>query len=338
MYCHPEAYHGVPDRFFENRGDGTFDEASAAAGLAGDTAGAALGVLFADFDRDGWPDLYVANDTQPNYLFRNRGDGTFEDRSFLSGTAVGERGKPEAGMGVDAGDVDGDGLVDIVVTNFERETNALYRNLDGSVFVDSRYPMGIAQASFRMLGFGVDFADFDQDADLDLIVANGHVSDNAAELSPNSRYAQRNQLFENLGGRFRELAETGLDVVRPSRGMATGDLDGDGDLDCVIVNSNDVAEAYENLGGGGGAWLLVDLAAEASAPGGVGAHLTVVAGGVSQVGEVRTASSYLSQNALSAHFGLGGAATIDSLTVAWPSGRRLRFEGLPGRRRLRVRE
>ncbi len=338
MYCHPDSYGGESDRFFRNRGGGTFEEATAETGFDPTERYAGLGVVFSDVDGDGWPDLYVANDTYPNFLFRNRGDGTFEDQSLLSGAAMGDGGKPEAGMGVDAGDADGDGLLDLVVTNFERETNALYRNLGGGVFLDSRYPMAIAEASLAMLAFGVDFADFDQDGDLDLVVANGHVNDIVERIDARSRYAQRNQLFENLGGRYREILDAGLDIVRPSRGLATGDLDGDGDLDLVIANSNDLAEAYENLTVDAGAFLAIDLVAGASAPGGVGARLTAVADGRTQTEEAKTASSYLSQNAPSVHFGLAAATVVDRLTVWWPSGARQRFLGVPARRRLRVYE
>ncbi|MEZ5332983.1 MAG: CRTAC1 family protein [Thermoanaerobaculia bacterium] len=338
MYCHPESYRGVPDTFYRNRGDGTFEDATEAAGLGGDVDGAGLGVLFTDFDLDGWPDLYVANDTQPNDLYVNRGDGTFEDRSFLSGTAVNERGEPEAGMGVDAADVDGDGLPDLVVTNFERETNALYRNLGGGVFVDSRYPMRVAEASLPKLAFGVALADLDNDGDPDLAIANGHVSDNASDLDPSSRYAQANQVMENVGGRFVEVPDSGLDVVRPSRGLATGDLDGDGDLDLVIVNSDQPVEVYENVGDHEGAWLQVDLSAAVSAPQGIGARVRALAGDRRAIAEVRTASSYLSQSSLAVHLGLGAVEVVEALEVVWPSGERQRLEGLPARRRVRLRE
>jgi hypothetical protein len=338
MYCHPESYRGVPDRFYRNRGDGSFEDATAAAGLGGDLAGAGLGVLFADVDVDGWPDLYVANDTQPNYFYANRGDGTFEDRSFLSGTAVGDQGEPEAGMGVDAGDVDGDGLLDLVVTNFERETNALYRNLGGGLFVDARYATGVAESSLRKLAFGVELADLDNDGDLDLAIANGHVSDNASDLDPSSRYAQANQVLENVGGRFREVPDAGLAVVRASRGLAAGDLDRDGDVDLVVVDSNAPVELYENVGRNDGGWLQLDLVSVTSAPHGVGARLTVLASGRRQVEEVRTAASYLSQSSMVVHFGVGPAEAVESLAVSWPSGWRQLFERLPVRRRVRLRE
>ncbi|MCI0583093.1 MAG: VCBS repeat-containing protein, partial [Chloroflexi bacterium] len=244
VYCHPRAYPGAPDRFYRNRGDGTFEEATAQAGLAEAVPQPGLGVVASDLDDDGWPDLFVANDSTGNYLYRNRGDGSFEERALLAGVAYGDGGRPEACMGVAVGDVDGDQRFDIVTTNFELETNALYRNLGGGLFVDARWAANVAESSLLMLAFGVDLADFDQDGDLDLVVANGHILDNAAELHPSSRYAQPNQLLENHGGRFTERDDSGLDVVRVSRGLATGDLDGAGDPDLAIVNSNDLAEVY----------------------------------------------------------------------------------------------
>jgi hypothetical protein len=337
-YCQPAAYPSAPDRYYRNRGDGTYEDATEEAGLAGVAPAPALGAIFADLTEDGWPDLYVANDGVANTLFANRRDGTFEDVSVLSGTALGPIGEGEAGMGVDAGDFDGDGRLDVVVTNFEIQSNALYRGLGRGLFQDARYTANLAEASFPLLGFGVDLADFDHDGDLDLAVANGHVLDNAAEVHPNSRYPQRNQLFENRGGRFTEVFDAGLELERVSRGLAAGDLDGDGDLDLVVSNLSDVAEVWENLAGERGAWILVDLVDGPSAPGGIGARLTVEAAGRRQVEEARTGSSYLSQNALTVHFGLGERARVDALGVDWPSGRRQRFLDLPARRRLRILE
>jgi hypothetical protein len=336
-YCHPDAYEPVPDRFYRNRGDGTFEDATRAAGLGG-TAGPGLGVIAGDVDGDGWSDLYVANDAAPNFLFKNRGDGTFEDVSLLSGTAYGDRGRPEGGMGVDLGDVDGDGFQDLVVTNFELETNALYKNLGGGLFSDARYLAGLAEGSLRKLSFGVAFADFDQDGDLDLAIASGHILDNAELFNPYSRYAQEDQVYENLGkGRFREVAGAGLDDVRVSRGLAAGDLDGDGDPDLVVVCSNERAEVYEDLSGGAGHWLQVDAGGPGRSARGLGAMLELTAGdGPRQVREVRTASSYLSQNPLTVHFGLGDGGDAARLSVHWPSGRRQLVRGLPRDRRIVV--
>ncbi len=333
-YCHPDIYNGLPVRFYRNRGNGTFEDATQAAGFGG-AVGPGLGVVFGDIDNDGWQDVYVANDTKPNFLFRNKGKGVFEDISLLSGTQLGEQGQAEAGMGVDMGDYDGDGLLDIFVTNFANETNALYKNLGGGAFLDSRSPAGVAEPSLPFLGFGTAFADFDQDGDLDLVVANGHIQDNTAELSPGSLYRQRNQVFENLGtGRFREDKGTGMDVVRASRGLATGDLDGDGDLDVAIVDSNEPCEVYENTGTGGH-WLQVGFATPAGNRDAIGARLELETGGRKQIRDVKTASSYLSQNALAVHFGTGKSEKIDRLTVRRP-GQVQVFEGLPADRRVVV--
>ncbi|MDX1503639.1 MAG: CRTAC1 family protein, partial [Thermoanaerobaculia bacterium] len=335
VYCHPSTYPGQPDRFFRNEGGGRFREAAVAAGLLAGESMAGLGVVFGDLDDDGDPDLYVANDTEPNFLFVNRGDGTYEETSFLAGVAVSERGMVEAGMGVDLGDVDGDGRLDIVVTNFEMETNALYRNLGSGLFADQRYPLNVAEPSLVYLAFGVVFGDYDHDGDLDLAIANGHVRDNAEKFYEWSTYPQRNQLFENRGGRFVELTAAGFERMAVSRGMAAGDLDLDLDLDLVVVNSNDTAEAYENLGGSSsGAALVVDLAGRVNRFG-VGARLTATAGGRDQVREVKTGSSYLSQNGMGVHFGLG-AAPLERLEVRWPEGARQRVLSPPAPARLKI--
>jgi enediyne biosynthesis protein E4 len=334
-YCHPDVYDGLPDRFFRNRGDGTFEDATARAGFASAT-GKGMGVLFADLDEDGWPDLYVANDMTPNFLFLNRGDGTFEEIGMAAGVALSDLGAPEAGMGVDAGDLDGNGFADVMVTNLDLQSNAVYSNQGGNVFLDGRYVSRLAEPSIYKVGFGIAFADFDHDADLDVVVANGHIIHNIERFGTGTTYKQRNQLFENLGkGQYREVLDSGLDVVRSSRGLAAGDLDGDGDLDLAINNSDDLAEVYENVGAPGN-WLAVDLAVARGNRHGIGARLELEGAGRRQEREVRTAASYLSQSALTAHFGLGAAPRADRLTVRWPDGKVQVFEGLAANRRMAV--
>jgi hypothetical protein len=334
-YCHPDVYDGLPDRFFRNRGDGTFEDATARAGFASAT-GKGLGVVWSDLDEDGWPDLYVANDMTPNFLFRNRGDGTFEEIAMAAGVALSDLGKPEAGMGVDAGDLDGNGFADLMVTHLDLQSNAVYSNQGSNVFLEGRYVSRLAEPSIYKVGFGIAFADFDQDADLDVVVANGHIIHNVDLFGTGTTYKQRNQLFENLGrGQYREVLASGLDAVRSSRGLAAGDLDGDGDLDLAVNNSNDLAEVYENVSAAG-SWLAVDLHAASGNRHGIGARLELETAGRRQEREVRTASSYLSQNALTAHFGLGAAPRAGRLTVRWPDGKLQLFEDLPAGRRLAV--
>ncbi len=338
VYCPPVPFEPQADRLYRNRGDGTFEDWAAAAGIA-DPAGKGLGIVAADLDGDGWTDLYVANDTTPNLLYRNRGGDrpaagvTFEEVGVLSGSAYNGLGETEAGMGIALADADGNGWPDLFVTNFDLETNALYGNQGRLLFADHRYRANLAEPSLPMVGFGAAFADLDLDGDPDLAVANGHIADNAEQMRSASLYRQRNQVFENLGGgRFAERRDAGVDVVRASRGLAAGDLDGDGDVDLAISNSNDWSEVYENVSEGG-RWLAVRLRGDGF---GVGAKVEVEAGGTRQAQELVTGSSYLSQNDLTLTFGLGARPTADRLTITWPSGRRQRFEALPAGRILMV--
>ena len=298
-----------------------------------------MGVVVLDLDGDDWLDIYVANDTTPNTLFRSRGDGTFDDASLLSGTAFGDTGLAEAGMGVTAADVDGDARADIYVTNFALETNALYRNLGDGLFVDSRSLLGLAQPSLVMLGFGTTFADFDLDADVDLAIANGHILDNVELMEERAdlTYKQRNQLLVNDGGgRFTEVVESGLDVIAASRGLAVGDLDGDGDEDLVITNSNDSAEVYENVSSRRGRGLAIDLGESPGLAVANGARLDLASGERRQRRDLSPVDSYLSQSGSTVRFGLGAAARADELQVRWADGRRSRLLDLPAGRRVRV--
>jgi hypothetical protein len=337
-YCHPEVFHGLPDRFYRNRGDGTFEDATAAAGFPADT-GNGLGAIFGDFDKDGDQDLYVSNDMNPAFLYENKGNGTFQEIGLLSGTALSDQGQPEAGMGVDAGDVDGNGFPDIVKTHLDLQTNALYLNQGSMLFTDGRYVSKLAESSMYLVGFGALFADLDQDGDLDHAVANGHIIHNAELFGTGTTYKQRNQVFENTGrGVFREVKDAGADVIRSSRGLAAGDFDLDGDLDLVFTNSDDLSEAYENVTAPAGGWLQVDLAGRGKNTAAIGAGLELEAGGRKQTREARTASSYLSQNALTLHFGLGAAERADRLAIRWPDGRVQVLRDLGRNRRIVIAE
>lgn len=339
-YCHPEVYRGLPDRYFENRGDGTFVDATVAAGF-GVAKGKALGVLFSDFDLDGDPDLYVANDMEANFLFENQGPGPnlgkFTEVAMLAGAALSERGQPEASMGLEAGDLDGDGRFEIMTTHLDFQTNAVYRSRSGLIFADARHAFKLGEPSFKFVGFGLAFADFDQDGLTDIAIANGHIVHNIDAYGIGSAFRQRNQLFRGTPtNRFEELlTATGLDAVRPSRGLAIGDLDGDGDLDLVITNNDEPAEVYENVSPGAGNFLAIELDQPGQNRHAIGARLELTAPGLRrQVREVRTASSYASQNARAAHFGLAGADKAD-LVVKWPGGGTWTVRGVAGGRRVR---
>ena len=326
-YCHPDAYGGVADAYFRNQGDGSFVESSAAAGLEVET-GRGLGVLFDDLTGDGRPDIYVANDSSPNFLFRNLGDGNFEETGLLLGVAFGESGRPEAGMGLAHGDLDGDGLPEIAVTHLDLETNAIYSATPGGIFLDRRFTSRLAEHSLYRVGFGIAFGDLDLDGDLDVAVANGHIIHNAEQWGRGSSFEQPNQIFTNNGsGRFALAADAGLDVVLSSRGLATGDLDRDGDLDLVINNSNAPAEIYQNVTKTRGKFLAVRLAATGGQR--IGTRLELLSGDKRQTRTVTTGSSYLSQHQETVHFGLAPGSQQErsprALDLRWPGGRRQRY-------------
>ncbi|RMH21391.1 MAG: CRTAC1 family protein [Acidobacteria bacterium] len=317
-YCAPWLFAGASDRLYRNRGDGTFDDVTAAAGLAG-ADGKGLGVIFADLDGDRWPDLYVANDQTVNSLFRNRGDGTFEDLSFLSGAGVNQEGLPEAGMGLAVGDVDGDGRPDLAVTNYDVETNTLYKNLGGMQFADVSVPSGFGLPSFNLLGFGLALADFDRDGDLDAYVANGHVREHTRRQSV--AYAQPDLVLLNDAGPDRRFVPLPC-AVPPAphhvgRGLAWADFDRDGDPDLAISNSGGPLQLLRNDGAGGG-WLGLGLRPAAAAVGAL-VRLRSAAGEQSRL--ILAGDAYQSTSAPEALFGFRSPPT--TLSVTWPDGRRV---------------
>ncbi len=331
QYCHPDVYAGVPDLLYRNRcdGSGSFEEVGAAAGVRVDDPqeSKGLGVIWLDIDDDGLPDLYVANDSTRNFLFRNRGDGAFDEVGVVSGVAYNEHGRTEAGMGVAAGDLDGDGRPDLFVTNLDFETNTFYRNLGGGLFEDATVASGLAGPSITRVGFGVTALDADNDGDLDLFVANGHILDNIALVNPTLSFAQRDQFFENDGaGRFTEVPESTAGswsaVATVGRAAAAGDVDNDGDLDLLVTACNGPARLLLNRVGEQGRWLGLRLLSRHGGRDAVGAQVRLVTDDGVQVAEVRAGSSYLSQDDPRLYFGLGEQRKVERAEIRWPEGDR----------------
>ena len=325
-YPHPDNFQGQADLLYRNDGAGRFVDVSAGAGIA-EASGKGLGVVFGDYDSDGWPDIYVANDAVRNFLYHNSQDGTFAERAGLAGVAYGQDGQMEAGMGVDWGDYNGDGVLDLTVTNFQAEPNALYRG-EGGFFSVATFAAGVGLPSLPLLGFGTQFFDPDLDGDLDLFAANGHVLDNIRDIDQSTSYGQRNLLFRNDGGRFAEVsaaAGPGFALERVSRGSATGDYDGDGDSDLLVFNSGQPLSLLRNDLGDANHWITIQLAGVNGNPNGIGARLTATSGDLVQTRELRGSRSYLSQSQLRICLGLGKRPQLDALEVRWPSGRVERF-------------
>lgn len=327
--CGPSFYEPEPDRLYRSARGRQFRDVTAAAGMSAQPGGYGLGVAPADFDGDGWTDLYVANDSTANYLWRNLGNGTFEEVALMVGTALSETGQGQAGMGVDAGDADGDGHPDLFVTNYAEEYFAYYRNLGGGYFEDASHRAGLARETYMSLGWGTRWADFDNDGDLDLLVANGHVYPQAPRLNSATAYLQPCLLYRNDGtGRFTEVgAKAGKDVREPRahRSLAVGDLDGDGDLDALLSVQDGRAVLLENRVRSSASWLRLRLRGTRSNREGIGARVELSAGGKRQTREVTRGGGYLGSHDARLHFGLGSAKRVEELIVRWPSRLRERF-------------
>jgi hypothetical protein len=323
-YCTPESYKGESPTLFHNRGDGTFEDATRKAGLF-DPTSKALGIALLDHDGDGWPDFVLANDTQPNKLYRNNQDGTFTDVGMSAGIAFGETGVARAGMGVDAADYSGSGRPGLLVGNFSNEMIGLYHNEGNGLYVDEAPTSTVGRASMLTLAFGIFFFDYDLDGRLDIFAGNGHVADDISEVQPRVTHAQAPHVFRNLGSsQFeRESDKLGAALQRKivARGAAYGDEDNDGDLDVLVSTNDGPAVLYRNDGGNQNRFLRVKTIGTKSNRDGIGSRVTVtLPGGARLWGYVHTASSYCSQSDTAITFGLGPLQRVDSIEVAWPSG------------------
>jgi hypothetical protein len=339
VWCGP---HGLPPAhnvLYHNNGDGTFTDVSERAGILKPGGRFGLGVAAADFDNDGWPDIYVACDQTPALLYRNRHDGTFEERGVEAGVAYNFDGQLQSGMGVAVGDYDGDGRLDIAKTNFSGDIPSLFHNDDGRFFTDVSQQAGLGMN--HLLGWGVAFVDLDDDGWKDLVIANGHVYPEVDRAAVGDRYLQKTLVYHNLGnGKFADItAQAGpaLAAPRPARGLAVGDVDGDGRPEIVIVNMNATPSLLKNEGRRQN-FLSVALAGTKSNRSAIGARVTVEAAGRRQMDEVMSGGSFYSQNDMTLYFGLGQASSVERLEVRWPSGAMQEWKNVPVDQKLLLTE
>ena len=329
-YCTPEAYRGETCWLFHNRGDGTFEDVTASSGIF-DSSSKSLGVAMLDENADGWPDLLVANDTQPNKLYRNQRNGTFKDAAVELGLAFSSEGKARAGMGVDVGDFMNSGSPGVAITNFDNEMTGLYE-FSGKTFEDVAAQAGVGMASKNSLGFGCAFLDANLDGWLDLGVANGHIDETVRNIRGNVGYAQPPMLFLNDGrGKFHDVAAEiggGFDQPKVGRGFAYGDFDRDGDLDLLLTTNNGPAYLYRNDQLSGNRSIRFRMIGTKSNRDGIGATVRITSGGLSQAKMVKSGSSYLSQSELPLTFGLQKRDHVERVVIVWPSGRTEEFTNL----------
>lgn len=355
-YCHPLMYRPLHSVLYRNTGPSTslgasrpFEDISEPSGVAA-LRGNGLGVAVADVDDDGWPDVFVANDAMPNFLFRNDADGTFTDVAGVAGVAVTADGKAKAGMGTAFADFGGNGRLGLVVTNHEAEMHSIFLNVGGAIFSDVTLRSGVGPATRPYVGFGVAFFDYDNDTDLDIAIANGHVMANVSLLRGGGEFAERNLLLRNSGGRFENVtsqAGPGFSIELVSRALAAGDVDNDGDLDLLVTNNGAgvnlllnerLARGSDAEAAGTANAILVRVIGTKSNRSGIGTRLTLTTGGRRQLREVQSGSSYLTQNDLRAHFGLGAATRSERLEIRWPSGATEVVEDVPANHVITLRE
>jgi len=340
-YCTPESYQGQSSTLFHNLGNGTFEDVSLPAGVSNPTAKALSASMF-DVNSDGWMDLFVTNDTQPNQLFQNQGDGTFDDIAVVAGVAFSEAGIARAGMGVDAADYDGSGHPSLIIGNFSNEMMALYHNEGNGLFIDEAPRSALGRGTLLTLTFGCFFFDYDLDGWLDVFAANGHVADDIEQVQSRVTYAQRPQLFHNDGrGRFEEIVDEAGDALQQpmvARGAAYADYDNDGDLDILMTSNGGAPRLLRNDGGNTNNLLRVKTVGTESNRDGIGARVEVTVAGQSRWQMVKTGSSYASQSEVPLTFGLGNQASVERLRVIWPSGQVDEVTGLAANEFLVVEE
>ena len=336
VQCGPRGLPGAGDSLYHNNGDGTFTDVSKKAGVSDPNGYYGLGVISGDFDEDGLVDIFVANDSTPNFLYHNNGDGTFKEIGFMSGTAVNESGSEQGCMGVTLGDYDHDGKLDLFITNFDDEYNVLYHNDGHNSFTDVSYESKLAEVSLPYVGWGTKFFDYDNDGWLDLFLVNGHA------YPQRDHYRQRALLHHNnRDGTFSEVAGqmgTALMQERVGRGVAFGDIDNDGDIDIAVNDLDGSPQLLRNDGGNSNNSVLIKTIGVNSNRDGIGARVKVVAGDLTQIDEVRSGGSYISQNDLRLHFGLEKRTTIDLIEVRWPSGVIDKITGVSVNRILTIKE
>ena len=336
VYCDPRLYEGELDILYHNNGDGTFTDVTESAGFS-EATGRGLALAWADYDDDGDMDVYIANDADQNFLYRNNGDSTFTDVSLTAGVGFSEDGDAENGMGADFGDYDNDGRLDLVVTNFQGQTNTLYHNEGNGLFSDVSYASKIGTISLPYLAWGVSFCDYDNDGYQDLFIANGHLDENVQAFNPTGFYEQPNLLFHNnRDGTFDEVtldSGSGMRLEKVSRSFAYADYDNDGDLDLLVTNLKGTPDLLENRGGHN-TWLTLKLIGTRSNRDAIGAKVKVTTGNLTQIREVRSGSSYLSQSDMRLHFGLGKHRQVDRLEIRWPRGLQEHLEGVKANQAL----
>ncbi|MEQ1945934.1 MAG: CRTAC1 family protein [Bryobacteraceae bacterium] len=340
-YCTPESYKGTACKLYHNVGGGKFDEVAAKAGV-GDPTSKSLGVSVMDFNNDSWPDIFVANDTQPNKLYKNNKNGTFSEEGMVAGVAFGEDGVARGAMGVDSGDYDHSGRSHLLVGNFSNQMLGLYHNEGTGLFVDEAPTSAVGRSSLLSLAFGVFFFDYDLDGYLDILAANGHIEEEIGRVQPKVQFKQPPLLFHNLGKRkFENVTQAmGPAFNRPvvARGAAYADIDHDGDLDVVMAINHGPAALYRNDGGSQNKWLAVKTVGTKSNRDGIGAVIRVESASGKQWTMVRSGSSYCSQSDLTATFGLGKDATVTAIDIEWPSGTKQHLTNIAANQILTVDE